>query len=74
MLDQVLDFFEITPDFDLNVMKPNQNLYSLTATIIEGMKPVLEELQPDLFMFMEIPQHQWQLELQLFIVAQKFVM
>ena len=47
MLDQVLDFFEITPDFDLNVMKPNQNLYSLTATIIEGMKPVLEEVQPD---------------------------
>ena len=47
MLDQVLDFFEITPDFDLNVMKPNQNLYSLTATIIEGMKPVLEEVKPD---------------------------
>jgi len=47
MLDQVLDFFEITPDFDLNVMKPNQNLYSLTATIIEGMKDVLEEVQPD---------------------------
>jgi len=47
MLDQVLDFFDIKPDYDLNVMKPNQNLYSLTATIIEGMKPVLEELQPD---------------------------
>ncbi|MGY8933621.1 MAG: non-hydrolyzing UDP-N-acetylglucosamine 2-epimerase [Flavobacteriales bacterium] len=47
MLDQVLEFFEITPDFDLNVMKPNQNLYSLTATIIEGMKPVLEEVKPD---------------------------
>jgi UDP-N-acetylglucosamine 2-epimerase (non-hydrolysing) len=47
MLDQVLDFFEITPDFDLNVMKPNQNLFSLTATIIEGMKPVLEEVKPD---------------------------
>tara|TARA_B110000046_G_scaffold111743_1_gene118938 strand:+ start:3132 stop:4253 length:1122 start_codon:yes stop_codon:yes gene_type:complete len=47
MLDQVLKFFEITPDFDLNVMKPNQNLYSLTATIIEGMKPVLEEVKPD---------------------------
>ncbi len=47
MLDQVLDFFEITPDYDLNVMKPNQNLYSLTATIIEGMKDVLEEVKPD---------------------------
>ncbi len=47
MLDQVLEFFGIIPDYDLNVMKPNQNLYSLTATIIEGMKPVLEEVQPD---------------------------
>jgi len=47
MLDQVLDFFEITPDYDLDVMKPNQNLYSLTATIIEGMKPVLEDFNPD---------------------------
>lgn len=47
MLDQVLDFFEIVPDYDLNVMKPNQNLYSLTATIIEGMKNVLENAQPD---------------------------
>lgn len=47
MLDQVLDFFEIIPDYDLNLMKPNQNLYGLTAGIIEGMKPVLEEVNPD---------------------------
>lgn len=47
MLDQVLSFFDIVPDYDLNVMKPNQNLYSLTATIIEGMKDVLEEVKPD---------------------------
>lgn len=47
MLDQVLDFFEITPDFDLDLMKPNQNLYSLTADIITSLKPVLEEFQPD---------------------------
>ncbi|MEB8346287.1 UDP-N-acetylglucosamine 2-epimerase (non-hydrolyzing) [Flavobacteriaceae bacterium KMM 6898] len=47
MLDQVLDFFEITPDFDLDLMKPNQNLYSLTADIITNLKPVLEEFQPD---------------------------
>lgn len=47
MLDQVLNFFEIEPDYDLNVMKPGQNLYSLTATIIEKMKPVLEEVDPD---------------------------
>lgn len=47
MLDQVLEFFEITPDFDLDLMRPNQNLYSLTATIIENMKPVLDEVKPD---------------------------
>lgn len=47
MLDQVLDFFEIAPDYDLNLMKPNQNLYALTGDIINGLKPVLEEFQPD---------------------------
>ena len=47
MLDQVLDFFEITPDFDLDLMKPNQNLYSLTSDIIMGLKSILEEFKPD---------------------------
>ena len=47
MLDQVLDFFEITPDYDLNLMKPGQNLYGLTADIITGLQPVLEEFRPD---------------------------
>ncbi|WP_430812584.1 MULTISPECIES: non-hydrolyzing UDP-N-acetylglucosamine 2-epimerase [unclassified Carboxylicivirga] len=47
MLDQVLSFFGIKPDYDLNLMKPNQNLYSLTGDIINGMKPVLEEFKPD---------------------------
>lgn len=47
MLDQVLTFFDIKPDFDLNLMKPGQNLYSLTADIITGLKPVLEEFNPD---------------------------
>lgn len=47
MLDQVLDFFEITTDYDLDLMKPNQNLYSLTANIITGMRPILESFQPD---------------------------
>lgn len=47
MLDQVLDFFEITPDYDLDLMKPNQNLYSLTSEIILGLKPILEEFNPD---------------------------
>ncbi|MGB5653088.1 MAG: UDP-N-acetylglucosamine 2-epimerase (non-hydrolyzing) [Robiginitalea sp.] len=47
MLDQVLDFFGISPDFDLDLMKPNQNLYGLTADIITGLKDVLEEFNPD---------------------------
>ena len=47
MLDQVLDFFEITPDYDLDLMKPNQNLYTLTADIITGLKPVLDDFKPD---------------------------
>ena len=47
MLDQVLEFFDIKPDYDLNLMKPNQNLYSLTADIITELKPVLEDFKPD---------------------------
>lgn len=47
MLDQVLDFFQIIPDFDLDLMKSNQNLYDLTAAIITNMKPVLEQFEPD---------------------------
>lgn len=47
MLDQVLSFFDIKPDYDLDLMKPNQNLYGLTADIITGLKPVLEDFKPD---------------------------
>ncbi|WP_057940435.1 non-hydrolyzing UDP-N-acetylglucosamine 2-epimerase [Algoriphagus resistens] len=47
MLDQVLDFFEIVPDFDLDLMKPGQNLFSLTSNIITSLQPVLEEFIPD---------------------------
>jgi len=47
MLDQVLDFFEIKPDYDLDLMKPGQNLYGLTADIITNLKPVLEGFDPD---------------------------
>ena len=46
MLDQVLDFFEIVPDFDLNLMKPNQNLHKLTSNIIELLKPVFDIFKP----------------------------
>lgn len=47
MLDQVMDFFEIKADYDLNLMQPGQNLYGLTAAIIKEMKPVLEDFRPD---------------------------
>lgn len=47
MLDQVLQFFDITPNYDLDLMKPGQNLYSLTSDIITGMKSVLETYSPD---------------------------
>jgi UDP-N-acetylglucosamine 2-epimerase (non-hydrolysing) len=48
MLDQVLSFFEIVPDYDLDLMRPGQNLYQLTADVIVGLKPVLEEFKPDI--------------------------
>lgn len=47
MLDQVLSFFDIIPDFDLSLMKPNQNLYNLTGQVISGLKPILESFNPD---------------------------
>lgn len=47
MLDQVLDFFEIIPDYDLNLMKPGQNLFTLTADVIVSMKPIIEDFKPD---------------------------
>ncbi|GGD49880.1 non-hydrolyzing UDP-N-acetylglucosamine 2-epimerase [Muriicola marianensis] len=47
MLDQVLDFFEIEPQYDLDLMRPNQNLYTLTADIIIHLKEVLEDFSPD---------------------------
>lgn len=47
MLDQVLDLFGITPDLDLNLMRPNQSLADLTASIFTTLDPVLKEMQPD---------------------------
>jgi UDP-N-acetylglucosamine 2-epimerase (non-hydrolysing) len=47
MLDQVLELFEITPDYDLNIMKPGQSLHDVTTAILVGMKSVLEEFKPD---------------------------
>lgn len=47
MLDQVLSLFEITPDYDLNIMKQGQDLYDVTARVLVGMRDVLKETQPD---------------------------
>jgi UDP-N-acetylglucosamine 2-epimerase (non-hydrolysing) len=47
MLDQVLNLFEITPDFDLDIMKPGQDLYEVTCNILMGLRGVLEEAKPD---------------------------
>jgi UDP-N-acetylglucosamine 2-epimerase (non-hydrolysing) len=47
MLDQVLDIFEITPDYDLNIMKQDQDLYDVTSHVILGMRDLLKEVRPD---------------------------
>ncbi len=47
MLDQVLELFEVTPDYDLNLMKPGQALTDVTCGILQGLKPVLAEFKPD---------------------------
>ncbi len=47
MLDQVLSFFEIVPDYDLDLMKTDQNLLTLSASILNGLKPVFDEYKPD---------------------------
>lgn len=47
MLDQVLEIFDIKPDYDLNIMKQGQDLYDVTARVLTGMRDVLKEAQPD---------------------------
>lgn len=47
MLDQVLQLFEIVPDYDLNIMKQGQDLYDVTSRVLTGMRDVLKESQPD---------------------------
>ncbi|MFT5812535.1 MAG: UDP-N-acetylglucosamine 2-epimerase (non-hydrolyzing) [Psychroserpens sp.] len=47
MLDQVLELFEIIPDYDLNLMKPGQDLTDITCGILQGLKHVLSEFKPD---------------------------
>jgi len=48
MLDQVLNFFGIEPDYDLDLMKPNQSLFELTANLIKELEAVLKDFNPDL--------------------------
>lgn len=48
MLDQVLNLFEIKPDFDLNIMKQGQDLYDITSRVLTGMRDVLKESNPDI--------------------------
>ena len=48
MLDQVLKLFEIKPEYDLAIMKPGQDLYDVTTSILLNIKPVLREFQPDI--------------------------
>ena len=50
MLQQVLKLFEIKPDYDLKVMKPGQGLTEITAAVLTGLKPVLEDFEPDLLL------------------------
>ena len=47
MLDQVLHIFDIVPDYDLDIMKPNQDLFDITSRVLLGMRDVLKEVQPD---------------------------
>lgn len=47
MLDQVLDIFEVKPDYDLNIMKQGQDLYDVTARVLTGMRDVFKECKPD---------------------------
>jgi UDP-N-acetylglucosamine 2-epimerase (non-hydrolysing) len=48
MLDQVLEVFDIKPDYDLNIMAPNQDLYDITSKVLLGMRDVLKEAKPDI--------------------------
>lgn len=47
MLDQVLEVFGITPDYDLNIMAPNQDLFDITSRVLTGLRDVLKEFRPD---------------------------
>lgn len=48
MLDQVLEIFNLTPDYDLNIMKPNQSLSQITSNVIVGLEKVMQKAKPDI--------------------------
>lgn len=48
MLDQILDVFGVIPDYDLNIMKDRQDLFDITANVMNGIRPILEKVKPDL--------------------------
>ena len=48
MLDQVLETFDITPDYDLNIMKPGQTLSGITSAVLQGLESVIQEAKPDI--------------------------
>ena len=50
MLDQVLEIFDIRPDYDLNIMRQGQDLYDVTARVLTGMRDVLAEARPDIIL------------------------
>lgn len=48
MLDQVLEVFDIVPEYDLNIMAPNQDLYDITSRVLVGLRGVLDDFAPDI--------------------------
>lgn len=48
MLDQVLEVFDIVPEYDLNIMAPNQDLYDITSRVLVGLRDVLDDFAPDI--------------------------
>lgn len=48
MLDQVLEAFSITPDYDLDIMQPGQTLSDITARVLKGLEGVIQEVKPDM--------------------------
>ena len=50
MLDQVLNLFDIKPDYDLDIMKPGQDLYDITAKVLVGMRDILKKVHPNIIL------------------------